>query len=525
MSQEPLSTWATNPRARFCARPWNEITVLADGTAVCACIDAGKSNPLGNVIDDGLAGVWNGAGYARLRRAIEEDIDQTKVCRGCPHRIESPPPPGYHTNVPLPQVLYVENFAGCNLACPGCDRASIEGTRDGLRMSFADYERIIDELSPNLRYMEFHVGGENWIHPQAAQMVRLCKDRNPGCTILTSTNGYFFRTEEKAEAAVRSGIDCIIVSIDGARQSSYSRYRVGGEIEEVFESSRRLIEARNRFGPQGPTIVWRYILFDWNSSREEMDEARRMSRELGFDALAWHLNAVGEIASSKRYYIGSPHLPEIAGELWDTFVSRQGSTFELDHAAIPAPLPVTPTAGEGEVSAARREARATVERLDREIAEAPETAALYRDRGRAWLVLGDLQSAIENLDKALSLNPRDAVAFRHRGEAWISRGDLDTAIDNLDRAIELAPKNVEGFMARGLARSRRGDLDGASADHEWAVGLRPNHARAYLACARDWRDRGDLERSRAFAGRALSLDPNLVEARALAGDGEGALRT
>jgi hypothetical protein len=83
-----------------------------------------------------------------------------------------------------------------------------------------------------------------------------------------------------------------------------------------------VIEARNRAGKTRPYIVWRYILFPWTDSPAEMDLARKMAREIGVDALAWHLNAASADMSSQRYYIGSPHLHEIADELWDNIQGR-----------------------------------------------------------------------------------------------------------------------------------------------------------------------------------------------------------
>ncbi len=327
---EQIATWiradATRP---YCARPWKQVTVLSDGTAVCACIDAGKTNPLGNVFETSLAKVWDGEAYQRLRRNIEEDIDRVPICRGCPNRIKEEPPHGFHSGIRKPSVLFIESYAGCNLACPGCDRGAIEGTREDLMMDYSKYCGLIDELSPGLRYMEFHVGGENWMHRRAAEMVSYCKQRNPGCIVLSSTNGHFFHTEAKAREAVETGIDCLIFSIDGATQESYEKYRVRGNIERALDCMKRVLRLRNEMGRKLPLVIWRYILFAWNSSPGEMDLARRMAKDLGVDSLAWHLNGAQEEFSSPRYFIGSAHLREIKDELWDTYPQRIGWDVDL----------------------------------------------------------------------------------------------------------------------------------------------------------------------------------------------------
>jgi MoaA/NifB/PqqE/SkfB family radical SAM enzyme len=233
--------------------------------------------------------------------------------------------------VAKPKILYLESVAACNLVCPGCDRLAIEGGRDGkLVMDWDVYQRIIDGLSPGLEYMEFHLGGENFMHKQWPRMLRYAKERNPGVFILTSTNGHYFRTEKERQDLVDSGIDLVIMSIDGATAESYVKYRVRGKFDLVLDNMRGVIETRNRAGKSRPIIVWRYILFHWNDTPEEMDLARKLSREMGVDQLAWHLNVASDAMSSKRYYIGSPHLTEIQHEIWDTIQTRLPVEVNLD---------------------------------------------------------------------------------------------------------------------------------------------------------------------------------------------------
>jgi pyruvate-formate lyase-activating enzyme len=329
-----IATWVRADDSRpYCARPWNQIAVLSDGTAVCACIDAEKSNPLGNFKTQTLDEIWNGARYQGLRKAIRKNIDAVPICRGCPNRISAPPPAENAPPPPKPRVLYLESYAGCNLECPGCNRPGIEGSRTELALDFETYKKVIDSLSPTLAYMEFHLGGENYMHKQASAMVRYCRDKNPSCKILSSTNGHFFHTDERAREALDSGIDCLIFSVDGAYQESYEKYRVNGRIDRVFDGIRRVARLKRELGRSSPLVVWRYILFAWNDSAAEMQHARELAKELGVDHLTWHLNAVDNQQASSRYYVGSPHLAEIEHELWDTLPTRLGASLDVDFAA------------------------------------------------------------------------------------------------------------------------------------------------------------------------------------------------
>jgi hypothetical protein len=297
------------------------MTVLSDGTVVCASIDAGKLVPLGNVNRSTVSEIWNGPAYESLRRDLVEDFTRRSLCTMCSNRFAAAPrEPGKFTGIPLPRFLYIESVAACNLACPGCDREAIEGTREraGLVMPLETCKKLVDELSPHLELFEYHVGGENWAHKDSAKMIRYAKAQNPHCFAMTSTNGHYFHTPKQREDALFSGIDAIIFSVDGATQKSYEQYRVHGNFQRVYDDMKALVAERDRLHVSWPKIVWRYILFPWNDSDAEMDLARRMAKDAGVDYFAWQLNIWQAPHSiSARYFHGSPHLDGIRHEMWE----------------------------------------------------------------------------------------------------------------------------------------------------------------------------------------------------------------
>ena len=273
--------------ARHCSRPWKQITILSDGEAVCSCVDAAKEMPLGNVNERSFDEIWNGPEYKSLRRDCVDDITRRPLCVSCPNRIAEAPADSEHmTLAHRPRRLYIETVAACNLVCPGCDREAIEGSRTSPRMSLETFKKVIDGLSPHLEYMEYHVGGENWAHKQSAEMIRYAKRHNPHLFTLTSTNGLYFNTEQQRMDLLMSGMDAVIMSIDGATPETYQRYRVRGDFDQVIENVGAVVRMRDNMRVTWPKIIWRYILFHWNDSREEMDLARRMAKELGVDGLA-----------------------------------------------------------------------------------------------------------------------------------------------------------------------------------------------------------------------------------------------
>ena len=129
-------------------------------------------------------------------------------------------------------MLMVEPTNFCNLKCPLCPSGNGEMRRPRGTMGLEDFEKLVDQLGGEVFMMMLWNQGEPYINKCFNQMVRYASDR--GIFTFTSTNGHFVRNPEQAQAIVESGLDEMIVSLDGVDQETYEKYRVGGQIERVF---------------------------------------------------------------------------------------------------------------------------------------------------------------------------------------------------------------------------------------------------------------------------------------------------
>ncbi len=73
----------------------------------------------------------------------------------------------------------------------------------------------------------------------------------------------------------------MVVSIDGATQPVYERFRRKGDLEQAFDNIRKLVAARRRLGHRTPILAWRFLAFEHNA--HEIPAAREKARELGLD--------------------------------------------------------------------------------------------------------------------------------------------------------------------------------------------------------------------------------------------------
>src|SRR5579862_3382280 len=146
-------------------------------------------------------------------------------------------------------------------------------------LGFDLFTRVVDEAGPTLGRIEFFNYGEAFLHKRAVEMCEYIKSRFPHIYLYTSTNGLAL-TEEKARRLVHSGIDEVTFSIDGATQASYEQYRRRGRLDVALANLRAMADEKRKAGRDTPFLNWRYILFKWNDSDEEM----RLARELAADA-------------------------------------------------------------------------------------------------------------------------------------------------------------------------------------------------------------------------------------------------
>jgi MoaA/NifB/PqqE/SkfB family radical SAM enzyme len=315
MSQNYLATRFT------CSWPWSTAVLLCDGRVVCGCADPYARRVLGDVRTTPLSGIWQGPVAAGLRA----DLNQggSSFCGDCPLKLplgeEDEPPQRDLAVGALPGRLYIECTAACNISCfKACcaPETGITRTRQASMLDFDLFTRVVNEAGPSLGRIDFFNYGEAFLHKRAVEMCEYIKTAFPHVYLYTSTNGLAL-TEEKARALVHTGIDELTFSIDGATPDSYVRYRQRGNFERAMATLRAVADEKRRTGRDVPQINWRYILFTWNDSDEEMALARRMATEAGIDRLCWEITDHPEEAFSRRFVPGSPAYESIRREVWD----------------------------------------------------------------------------------------------------------------------------------------------------------------------------------------------------------------
>lgn len=174
-----------------------------------------------------------------------------------------------------PVSCAIEPANVCNLRCPLCAAgAGLLGRPKGV-MGAPEFERLVRKLPGSLGTLYLWGQGEPFLAPGFLGMVRFAADR--GFRTVTSTNGHFL---DDVAGIVKSGLDKLIVSLDGASQETYGSYRAGGDFRKVVEGLRCVACEKKRLG-RGPEIVVQCVVNRMNE--HERDVIRRIASEVGAD--------------------------------------------------------------------------------------------------------------------------------------------------------------------------------------------------------------------------------------------------
>jgi len=139
---------------------------------------------------------------------------------------------------------------------------------------------LLDEIGDRLIYLTFYFQGEPFIHPDLCGMIAKANAR--GIFTATSTNAHFIN-DSIAEKIVYSGLNRLIVSIDGTTQDVYESYRKGGSLKKVIEGTRSVLAKRKELKSSFPRVYFQFLVVRPNE--HQINDVKRLGKELGVDGV------------------------------------------------------------------------------------------------------------------------------------------------------------------------------------------------------------------------------------------------
>ena len=171
-----------------------------------------------------------------------------------------------------------EPTTSCNLQCPECPSGLREFTipRGMLKRDF--FAKTIDDIYKDILYLIFYFQGEPFLNKNFLEMVKYASDK--GIYTATSTNAHFL-TDEMARKTIESGLDRLIISIDGTTQEVYQQYRRAGHLDKVIEGAKNVVKWKKELKSKTPFIFFQFLVVKPNE--HQIEEVKKLGKEIGVD--------------------------------------------------------------------------------------------------------------------------------------------------------------------------------------------------------------------------------------------------
>ena len=200
----------------------------------------------------------------------------------------------------LPVSMSIEPTTSCNLRCPECPSGLRSFTRPTGMLEESKFKALINEINNHLIYLVFYFQGEPYLNPKFLDMVAYASSKKIYTS--TSTNGHYLN-DKNAEKTILSGLDKLIISVDGTSQETYESYRIGGELEKVLSGARNIVAWKKKLNSQTPHIVFQYLVVKPN--QHQIKDVQSLAKEIGVNEVAF------KTAQIYDYKNGSELIPDI----------------------------------------------------------------------------------------------------------------------------------------------------------------------------------------------------------------------
>jgi radical SAM protein with 4Fe4S-binding SPASM domain len=130
-------------------------------------------------------------------------------------------------------------------------------------------------------------------------MVKYAKSKN--IYVSTSTNGHFL-TPENVRSTLESGLDRLIISLDGTNAESYEQYRAGGNFDKVITGIKEIVKQKKKDGLKKPRVILQFLIL--KSNENQIKQIRQLSKDLGVD------KADVKTAQFYEFKEGNPLMPD-----------------------------------------------------------------------------------------------------------------------------------------------------------------------------------------------------------------------
>ncbi|MNJ83774.1 Antilisterial bacteriocin subtilosin biosynthesis protein AlbA [compost metagenome] len=217
-----------------------------------------------------------------------------------------------------PFALSIEPTTACNLGCPACPSGLKAFSRPTGKLNLSQHKQWLSQLSRSVFYVNYYFQGEPFLHPQFLELIREAKRHK--IYTATSTNAHFI-DQKKARDIVSSGLDRLIISIDGLTQETYESYRIHGQLEKVISGAKAMVEAKKEAQSATPHLIFQFLVVKANE--HQISQVQELADEIGIDEVRF------KTAQVYDYENGNELIPD--NEAYSRYVKQKDGTYRFKY--------------------------------------------------------------------------------------------------------------------------------------------------------------------------------------------------
>ncbi len=188
----------------------------------------------------------------------------------------------------MPAFLKVEICRYCDVDCLYCFPAKKE-----LLYPLEAYKQLIDQFKDTIFSVSLYDIGEPLHNPRVLEYIHYAHQNRVGTVISSSLS--FERDDQFWRDLVTSGLDYLIVALDGVTPEVYNQYRRNGKFHLAMANLKKILALKKETGAH-LFIEWQMVDFPWN--RAEQPAAEKMARDLGCD----RFQVIAEATQPRKRY-------------------------------------------------------------------------------------------------------------------------------------------------------------------------------------------------------------------------------
>ena len=216
----------------------------------------------------------------------------------------------------IPISITIEPTTSCNLRCPECPSGLREFTRPTGMLDTNFFQKTIDEVAKEISYLIFYFQGEPYLNPKFLEMVSYASAKK--IYTATSTNAHYL-DDANARKTVESGLDRLIISIDGTTQETYEQYRIGGDLKKVIEGTENIIRWKKELKSKTPHVIFQFLVVKPNE--HQIKDVEVLAKQLGVDEVRF------KTAQMYDYVNGNALIPTI--EKYSRYQQQSDGTYSI----------------------------------------------------------------------------------------------------------------------------------------------------------------------------------------------------